>query len=43
MREGWEYKKLDSCAYIEYGTRVVQKKMAEPYTPYMVVVVRLLE
>lgn len=26
MREGWEYKKLDSCAYIEYGTRVVQKK-----------------
>ena len=26
MKQGWEYKKLDSCAYIEYGTRVVQKK-----------------
>ncbi len=26
MREGWEYKKLDDCCEIEYGTRVVQKK-----------------
>ena len=26
MKQGWEYKKLDFCAYIEYGTRVVQKK-----------------
>ena len=26
MRKGWEYKRLDECANIEYGTRVVQKK-----------------
>ena len=26
MREGWEYKKLEDCAEIEYGTRVVQKR-----------------
>jgi len=26
MKEGWEYKKLDEVCYVEYGTRVVQKK-----------------
>ena len=26
MREGWEYKKLEDCAEIQYGTRVVQKR-----------------
>lgn len=26
MRKGWEYKRLEECANIEYGTRVVQKK-----------------
>jgi len=26
MKEGWDYKKLDEVCYVEYGTRVVQKK-----------------
>ncbi|MBF1571276.1 MAG: restriction endonuclease subunit S [Prevotella sp.] len=26
MREGWEYKTIENCTSIEYGTRVVQKR-----------------
>ena len=26
MREGWEYKTVENCTFIEYGTRVVQKR-----------------
>lgn len=26
MREGWEYKTVENCTSIEYGTRVVQKR-----------------
>ena len=26
MREGWEYKTIEKCTSIEYGTRVVQKR-----------------
>ena len=26
MRDGWKYKKLEECAEIQYGTRVVQKR-----------------
>lgn len=43
MRKDWEYKKLGECTNIEYGTRVVQKKMEVRYILFTEEVVKLLE
>ncbi|MBK8355902.1 MAG: hypothetical protein IPL13_11185 [Saprospiraceae bacterium] len=39
MKHGWEIKRLDDACEVEYGTRVVQKKMVAKFILYMVAVV----